>query len=75
MVSIKRIFFPTDFPECAEHALKYTVSLTSTHEAKLYVLHVITELNIPVGLGGYRLTHYRKYMITWKRKHKRECNA
>lgn len=51
MISIKRILFPTDFSECAEHALKYAISLATTHEAKLYVLHVITELNIPLGLG------------------------
>jgi len=51
MISIKRILFPTDFSECAEHALKYAISLATTYEAKLYVQHVITELNIPVGLG------------------------
>ncbi|MEP9410596.1 MAG: universal stress protein [Candidatus Brocadia sp.] len=51
MISIKKILFPTDFSECAEHALKYAISLATAYDAKLYVLHVITELNIPVGLG------------------------
>lgn len=52
MIKIEKILFPTDFSNYAEHALQYALSFAELCNAKLYVLHVITDLSIPVGLGG-----------------------
>lgn len=52
MITIERILFPTDFSECAKHALKYALSFATERKAKLYILHVIPKLNIPIGTGG-----------------------
>ena len=52
MIKIERILFPTDFSTCSKHALKYALDFAIEREAKLYVLHVIPKLNIPVGTGG-----------------------
>ncbi len=52
MIKIERILFPTDFSSCAKHALKYALDFASERGAKLYILHVIPKLNIPIGAGG-----------------------
>lgn len=52
MIKIEKILFPTDFSACAKHALKYALDFASERGAKLYILHVIPKLNIPVGTGG-----------------------
>ena len=52
MIKIERILFPTDFSTCSKHALKYALDFATERGAKLYVLHVIPKLNIPVGTGG-----------------------
>ncbi len=52
MIKIERILFPTDFSACAKHALKYALDFAVERGAKLYVLHVIPKLNVPVGAGG-----------------------
>lgn len=52
MIKIERILFPTDFSACAKHALKYALDFASERGAKLYILHVIPKLNVPVGTGG-----------------------
>lgn len=51
MIKIERILFPTDFSANSKHALKYALSFATEHNAKLYILHVIQKLNIPVGMG------------------------
>ncbi|MGO9379756.1 MAG: universal stress protein [Dissulfurispiraceae bacterium] len=43
---IKNILFPTDFSEEAAHALSYAVDLAKTYGAKLYILHVIHDIDI-----------------------------
>lgn len=52
MIKIEKILFPTDFSACAKHALKYALDFATERGAKLYILHVIPKLNIPVGTGG-----------------------
>lgn len=52
MIKIERILFPTDFSPCAKHALKYALDLAAERGAKLYILHVIPRLNVPIGTGG-----------------------
>lgn len=52
MIKIERILFPTDFSSYAKHALMYALDFASERGAKLYVLHVIPKLNIPIGTGG-----------------------
>lgn len=52
MIKIEKILFPTDFSVCAKHALKYALDIASERGAKLYILHVIPKLNVPVGTGG-----------------------
>ena len=49
MIKIKRILLPTDFSDCAKQALKYALDFALERKAKLYILHVIQELSIPVG--------------------------
>ena len=49
MIKIKRILLPTDFSDCSKYALKYALDLALERKAKLYILHVIQELSIPVG--------------------------
>lgn len=51
MIKIGKILFPTDFSPCAEHALQYALSFASEHRAKLYVMHVITDINAPTVFG------------------------
>lgn len=52
MMKIERILFPTDFSACSKHALKYALDFAVERGAKLYLLHVIPKLSIPVGIGG-----------------------
>lgn len=49
MIKIKRILLPTDFSDCSKQALKYALDFALERKAKLYILHVIQELSIPVG--------------------------
>lgn len=51
MIKIERILFPTDFSPCAEHALKYALMFALEQRAKLYVLHVISDMNTPTVFG------------------------
>lgn len=52
MIKIERILFPTDFSACSKHALTYALYFATERGAKLYILHVIPKLNMPVGTGG-----------------------
>jgi len=47
---IKTILFPTDFSEEAAHALSYAVDVAKTYKAKLYILHVIQDIDISSNL-------------------------
>jgi nucleotide-binding universal stress UspA family protein len=42
---MKKILVPTDFSECAEHAVEVAASLAKKMDARLYILHV---MDIPV---------------------------
>lgn len=42
---MKKILVPTDFSECAEHAVEVAASIAKKTDARLYILHV---MNIPV---------------------------
>ena len=42
---MKKILVPTDFSDCAEHALEVAASIARRTEARLYILHV---MDIPV---------------------------
>lgn len=52
MIKIERILFPTDFSACSKHALTYALDFATERGARLYLLHVIPKLNMPVGTGG-----------------------
>ncbi|MCF6148562.1 MAG: universal stress protein [Candidatus Kuenenia sp.] len=52
MITVKKILFPTDFSPCAKHALTYALSLATLFKAKLYIIHVIPKMNIPISAGG-----------------------
>ncbi|HQU30861.1 MAG: universal stress protein [Planctomycetia bacterium] len=52
MIKIEKILFPTDFSACSKHALKYALDIAVERGAKLYILHVIPKINVPVGTGG-----------------------
>jgi nucleotide-binding universal stress UspA family protein len=47
---IKNILFPTDFSDGASHALEYAVNMAGTYGAKLYVLHVIHDIDMSSNL-------------------------
>lgn len=49
-MKIERILFPTDFSEGALHALHYAVDLTNHYHAKLFILHVVYDINQAVGI-------------------------
>ena len=42
---MKKILVPTDFSECAEHAVEVAASLAKKMDARLYIIHV---MDIPV---------------------------
>ncbi|MDO8137507.1 MAG: universal stress protein [Candidatus Brocadiales bacterium] len=46
-IKIEKILLPTDFSECAQHALMYALSLATEYKAQLIVLHVVPQLNLP----------------------------
>lgn len=61
MIKIEKILFPTDFSTYAKHALKYALDFAAERQAKLYILHVIPRLSIPVGTGGVNYPVSRIY--------------
>ncbi|MDN3513663.1 MAG: universal stress protein [Candidatus Brocadia sp.] len=61
MIKIEKILFPTDFSACSKHALKYALDIALERGAKLYILHVIPKLNIPVGTGGLTFSVSKLY--------------
>lgn len=44
MINIERILFPTDFSEHSKHAFRYALSFAKEYNAKLYMLHVIEDI-------------------------------
>ena len=49
-MKVDRILFPTDFSEGAQHALHCAVDLAEHYDAKLYILHVVYDINQVVGM-------------------------
>lgn len=41
MLNIERILFPTDFSECADHALRQALMMAEAHGAELHMLHAL----------------------------------
>lgn len=48
-ISIKKILAPTDLSEPAEYALAYAKEVAAKFNAKLYILHCITDLQSAIG--------------------------
>ncbi len=44
MIKIEKILFPTDFSDHSKNAFRYAVSFAKEYGAKLYVLHVIEDI-------------------------------
>ncbi len=44
MIKIEKILFPTDFSEHSKHAFSYALSFAKEYGAKLYMLHVIEDV-------------------------------
>ncbi|MBI5119079.1 universal stress protein [Candidatus Poribacteria bacterium] len=44
MIKIEKILFPTDFSEHSNHAFGYALSFAKEYGAKLYLLHVIEDV-------------------------------
>lgn len=44
-IQIERICVPTDFSECAEHAVKYGTALAHQYGAKLHLVHVLHDIH------------------------------
>lgn len=49
-MDIKSILFPTDFSEGSLYALPYAVDMAQTHNAKLYLLHILYDIASASGL-------------------------
>ena len=54
MLPIKRILFPTDFSECANHALSYSLILAEKYQAELVMFHVIVMFQEDPNNPDYR---------------------
>ncbi|MCK9173078.1 universal stress protein [Desulfuromonas thiophila] len=54
MKTFKNILFATDFSECSKAAFEYAFGLAKACDAKLTILHVISE---PVDLRGFYVPH------------------
>jgi nucleotide-binding universal stress UspA family protein len=54
MKEIKTILFATDFSESSDEAFAYALSLTRSFNARLFLLHVISE---PVDMRGFYVPH------------------
>ncbi len=50
-MKIERILCPTDFSEGSSHALSYAVDLAKQYNAKLYILHIIYDIQRATGLN------------------------
>lgn len=79
MRDFKTILFATDFSDCSASAFEYAYSLANKCEAKLILVHVISE---PVDLRGFYVPHLsfdvlekeiedsaEKMMDTFRREH------
>jgi nucleotide-binding universal stress UspA family protein len=49
-MKVDRILFPTDFSSGAQHALNCAVDLAEHYKSKLYILHVVYDINKAVGV-------------------------
>ena len=58
MFRFRRILCPTDFSGAASHALDFAISLAIEHEAILFLVHVIEDLDhaAPVRLSAFPVT-------------------
>lgn len=54
MKEIKTILFATDFSESSDEAFAYALSFARRFEARLFLLHVISE---PVDMRGFYVPH------------------
>ncbi len=52
MIKIEKILFPTDFSNCARHAMGYALELAEQYKAKLFVLHVVPNVYLPTNMTG-----------------------
>jgi nucleotide-binding universal stress UspA family protein len=55
MLSIKKILYPTDFSECAGHALPHTVHLAERFGAELHLLHALVLHEADPGNAAHSL--------------------
>ncbi len=44
-MTLEHILLPTDFSECADHALTHAVDVADRFDARLHILHVVNELD------------------------------
>ena len=54
MRDFKTILFATDFSECSDYAFEYAFSLAKKCDARLLIVHIISE---PVDLRGFYVPH------------------
>lgn len=53
MIKIEKILFPTDFSDCARHAMGYALAFAEEYKAKLFILHVVPDFHIiPPDMKG-----------------------
>lgn len=50
-MKVERILFPTDFSEGASNALSYAVDLAEHYNARLYILHVVYDIQRAAGFN------------------------
>lgn len=53
MISLKKILVPTDFSESSEKAVRYASELASKFGATVHLLHIVENVPVMYGEGGY----------------------
>ncbi len=67
-MEVKKILWPTDFSDNAEHALPYVTSLGEKYQTEVHVLYVISGLaNHEPWYGEFDQSHIEK-IHEWERK-------
>lgn len=51
MMTFKKILVPTDFSESAKYALPFAIDLAKKYGAKIYLLHVVEPIAVPVDFA------------------------
>ena len=71
MITLEKIVCPIDFSEYSKHALTYAVALATQYQSKLYLIHVVEPIRVPIdlGVGVPGLLEYEGTIVEKAREH------